>query len=310
MKLYKENLYENLLLNPPDEAKHLFLLSGYATSAMLDLHLNDLSNISIHMIIGMVSKDGISKVDHIKFNDLMLNHKDRVECLYNIRGNPAHSKCYIWCDEKKKPLVAYMGSANYTQKAFISNEQNELMCEFSASELWKYFNLFYESKDVYFCNHPAVDGFVKDTYYKSNLDIQNNPNDDSVTLSLLTSKGEVGTTSGINWGQRDGRDKNQAYIPIRSEIQKSNFFPDRKIQFTVLTDDGQSMILVRAQDNGKALHSNPSNSILGEYIRKRIGVNDKAFVTKEDFEKYGRSDITFTKIDDETYYMDFSVKKY
>ena len=32
-----------------------------------------------------------------------------------------------------------------------------------------------------------------------------------------------------------------------------------------------------------------------------------AFVTKEDLERYGRTDVTFYKIDDEQFFMDFSV---
>ena len=32
-----------------------------------------------------------------------------------------------------------------------------------------------------------------------------------------------------------------------------------------------------------------------------------AKVTKDDLERYGRTDVTFTKIEDELFYMDFSV---
>lgn len=80
-----------------------------------------------------------------------------------------------------------------------------------------------------------------------------------------------------------------------------------KTRFAVLTDDGQSFIFHRAQDNRKALHSPDDNSIIGKYFRSRIGVEDGAFVYRMDLENYGRTNVTFTKINDETYYMDFSV---
>jgi hypothetical protein len=65
---------------------------------------------------------------------------------------------------------------------------------------------------------------------------------------------------------------------------------------------------VRAQAGGKAIHTYKDNSILGKYIRKRIGIPLGKYVTLSDLKKYGRSDVTIYKIDDENYYMDFSVK--
>ena len=48
-----------------------------------------------------------------------------------------------------------------------------------------------------------------------------------VTLPLITGKKEkqrVPYRSGLNWGQRPGRNENQAYLSVPSEIQKLNFF--------------------------------------------------------------------------------------
>lgn len=74
----------------------------------------------------------------------------------------------------------------------------------------------------------------------------------------------------------------------------------------MITDDGLPFIFVRAQDNGKALETTQNNALLGEYIRSRIGVPSGAFVEKSDLLKYGRTDVTLTKLDDETYHMDFT----
>ena len=81
-----------------------------------------------------------------------------------------------------------------------------------------------------------------------------------------------------------------------------------KAHFSAITDDNKQLILRIEQANDKALTTPLNNSLLGEYLRNRIGVANGAFVTKEDLERYGRTDITFYKIDEEQFFMDFSVK--
>lgn len=140
---------------------------------------------------------------------------------------------------------------------------------------------------------------------------QADPEGECITLSLLdTHSGDTHKKSGLNWGQIElgpaGRKKPyQAYIPVPSAVQLSDFFPNRGEQFTVLTDDGNSFIFVRAQAGGKALHTTLDNSQLGKYIRSRLGVRSGQYVTRQHLAEYGRTDITFTKIDEETYILDF-----
>ena len=59
-------------------------------------------------------------------------------------------------------------------------------------------------------------------------------------FSLTTGKNEklrVPYSSGLNWGQRPGREPNQAYISVPVYIQKSNFLPLPGVEFSILTDD-------------------------------------------------------------------------
>jgi hypothetical protein len=46
---------------------------------------------------------------------------------------------------------------------------------------------------------------------------------------------------------------------------------------------------------------------MGEYFRNRLGLANGALVTLNDLQRYGRTDITFYKIDEESFYLDFSV---
>ena len=111
-----------------------------------------------------------------------------------------------------------------------------------------------------------------------------------------------------NWGQRpnERRNPDQAYLPVNGELKSTSFFPDRPIHFTVLTDDGEIIQCVRAQDGGKAIHTPHDNSEIGRYIRKRLGVPSGARVSTKDLLKYGRTHIDVYKIDGENFFMDFS----
>ena len=74
-----------------------------------------------------------------------------------------------------------------------------------------------------------------------------------------------------------------------------------------MTDDHRQLLLRVEQAGNKAITTPLSNALLGEYFRNRLGVAEGAKVTKGDLERYGRTDVTFTKIEDELFYMDFSV---
>ena len=89
-------------------------------------------------------------------------------------------------------------------------------------------------------------------------------------------------------------------------IARSTFFPDRGVEFTVLTDDNMTLICTRAQDAAKAIETPQNNSLIGLYFRRRMGLISKALVTKQDLIDYGRTNVTFYRIDPETYIMDFA----
>lgn len=94
----------------------------------------------------------------------------------------------------------------------------------------------------------------------------------SVTLSLITRLGEPGRHSGLNWGQRQGREPNEAYISLPAKIARSGFFPLEKRHFTALTDDRKQLTLRIEQQNDKAITTPVRNSDLGEYFRNRLGL--------------------------------------
>lgn len=140
---------------------------------------------------------------------------------------------------------------------------------------------------------PAID------QNKSTLSIS------KIKVSLLDNQGDP--QYGLNWGQRIGREPNQAYLQLPKDIYRSDFFPKKPTHFNVKTDDGQTMVFTRAQktDEGTALQTPEDNSLFGRYLRERMGIPLGKEITKEAILKYGCTEITFFKVGNE-YYMDFS----
>ena len=131
-------------------------------------------------------------------------------------------------------------------------------------------------------------------------------NNKSVRISFLSRNGTLPSRAGLNWGQRPGREPNQAYLPIRSDARQEGFLPEKTFTFSLLTDDNETFDCTVAQDGRKAIHSTNDNSELGKYIRKRLGVKLGSFVTKDDLLRYGRTDFLLKKLDDETFFLDLS----
>ena len=129
---------------------------------------------------------------------------------------------------------------------------------------------------------------------------------DTIRVYLLDKDGEP--QYGLNWGQRIGREPNQAYLQLESAVYNSDFFPVKGTYFLVYTDDKETFVMNRAQktDTGTAIQTPENNSILGLYLRKRFGVSEGEEITKADILNYGRIEISFKKVDDRHYSLDYS----
>ena len=314
-----DQLAKIILFDPLQKGvDELCILSAYATPNMLSWYMKNIYHktanpIKISLIVGMVPFDNLSVSIHEGFQGLVASecpHEiQSIRCSY-VTDKPAeHANLYIWCKEKQ-PIMAFEGSANFVQSSFIGNHRHEIMCECNPIEAKKYYDLV-ESRTVY-CTHSEIEEYIILRPTHPVLDIESNlvseTNDlDSVILSLVTKSGETGMRSGLNWGQRKGREPNQAYISLPSRIAKSGFFPLEKRHFTAITDDRHQLTLRAEQQNNKAITTPVRNSDLGEYFRNRLGLPNGAFVTASDLKKYGRTDVKFVKLDEETFYLDFSV---
>lgn len=314
-----EDIAKKILFQPLHEgADELYLATSYATHTMLSWFLTNLElhyhqTLRVAMIVGMVPYNHLSVTVHDGFCALVKPpyppQIDKVECSYLYDSPAFHGNLYIW---KKHGVFykAFMGSAPFVQSAFTRSDVQESMVECDAQEAWTLYSTLI-GRSVY-CNHAEIEEYVQLVPSHPVLDMELNlvsklDNYESVTLSLVTKNGKPGSRSGLNWGQRPRRDPNQAYIPLPRPIAQSGFFPPKNIHFTAITDDRKQLTLRVEQQNDKAIATPERNSDLGEYFRNRLGLANGIFVTRNDLDAYGRTDVTFYKLDDETYYMDFSV---
>lgn len=326
--MINDGLFDRVLLDPLNQgANSLKIVSGYATSAMAFHHLNRIrglgKRLKVDLVVGMTPLDGLSLSNHRGFQKLMAeDFFGDFSCSYIMDLPPIHSKMYLWSVDDK-PISAYLGSANYTQRAFISGKQGEILGVSDVKLCEEYFDTI--SARSIFCNHHEAENSV--VIYSDAQHIRNRKrvkledqedreqvgngtigNIDHIKVSFINKSGEISARSGLNWGQRpeEGREPNQAYIPLKAEVYKSDYFPPVGQHFTVHTDDNKVIICSRAQQNGKAIHTPHNNSLIGEYFRNRLGVPNGKPVTEDHFLKYGRFDVDFYKVDDETFLMDFS----
>ncbi len=119
-----------------------------------------------------------------------------------------------------------------------------------------------------------------------------------------------GDGAGVNWGRRDSRSsQDEAYVAIPADIGRGDFFPQKNTPFTVVWDDGTSMVMRGASGtdrSGKDLSTLPSNSELGTYLRRRLGVPPGSRIDLKTLVEYGRTYVTASKNSTGEYFFDFN----
>ena len=126
-----------------------------------------------------------------------------------------------------------------------------------------------------------------------------------VRVSFLNKQGKLGQKSGLNWGQRIGREKNQAYLPLRGSARAEWFLPELGEPF-VMIGDGAFKQLCSVQQQGRKAITCADNSALGRYFRKKLGLDSGSPVTMVDLGRFGRFDFALAKLDDGTFFLDFA----
>lgn len=327
-EVFSDRLFEKVLLEPArNGARDLYVLSGYSSPAMVTRHMKALREekieaVQLDLIVGMVSRDGISTTALMGFQTLSRQVPgNQLKCRFNI-GTPNHSKLYLWCDNDG-PVQAFSGSANYTQTGFgigpSGNDQIETCAEVDPRKVFDY--LIDASEHSISCHDPELSKYVKlltqdrAAIFDENAELDTRLVDtedvelDCAFLPLVQTRRQVGEVhnagAGLNWGQRGNRNRDEAYLPIPAKVRNKKFFPDKGVHFQMLTDDGDSFIGTVAQSGDKALETPHDNGILGRYFRRKLGLRPGDFVNTEDLSRFGANAAKVSQISSETYLLEF-----
>lgn len=347
-------LFDYALIQPlfsacaPDTLR---IVSGYATHAMATRHLLATTSknkcLAVDLVYGMAGVDGVRKSDHLGFISLEghreFHYDGSFSCAYIKKPQSVHSKVYVWC-KGEKPIMAFIGSANYSENGFNSVSRTETLAECDPISA---LDFFWKTKKIAVpCTKanrdkdfsPKLRGYEIPAQANQSLMIETDENSPykgclKIVIPLINGKGHLGEGSGLNWGvMADGtprlsnkknpksfRNPNEAYIRVPKKIAMTGFFPEYNAQakhkeeqtrFTIITDDGETFSCVRTSGGfGKEIETPQDNSELGRYFRKRLGLADGAYIDVKAMKAYGRFDVTFYKTQDESYVMDFSRPK-
>lgn len=319
----------------------LTVISGYVGAETVAM-LKNFPDKDFIIVYGMYASDGISKVLHDKFIELLTelnaNREGRVYIKYSMI--PVHSKIYCW---SKNGIITevLVGSANFSING-LRKDYKETLYPISSLA----YHDFVEYKD-YVLSH-SIDCTMASKFKKSpiNTSMSEQPfaNQRICRISLLDSRHHVPAKSGLNWGFSNAHvTRGDAYLPIRIDYIKAfpDLFPQKKYvnglintnskgkasrandEIELIWDDGHCMIGLLEGNNEiegviypNKLCSSSTKKELGDYIRMRLqnklGANIYNAssinpITAEILQQYGRTHVDISKIGDGVYYLDFSV---
>lgn len=333
--LYYKDLDKTVLemLHNTASSNNIVIVSGYVGYQTIKMLCEQCCDVRITVVYGMYGSERISLPLHQALMEVQRQYSN-ITILYSTI--PVHSKIYTWnCDAKiEKALV---GSANFSISGMM-NDYKEVLSdvELDTYDILKEYCDYVLSKAIS-CNN--VDVKFKKVFKASGHSklVQPLLAKNVCRATLLDRNGQVSKKSGLNWGLSKGHvSEGDAYIRITSNYIKlfPSLFPPKKYvgmdnplskgkknrendEVELIWDDGEKMIgLLEGQQtktiNGlvypKQLSTSPSKSILGKYLRKRLGVDLNHMITKSDLLKYGRTNIDISLIGEGIYYLDFSVK--
>lgn len=339
--LHYENLincvFDDNAFNSSDE---LTIISGYVGAYPIKKLQEIPSNVHATIVYGMYGFEQIAAPLHNALLKLQMELKN-VDIYYSTI--PVHSKLYIWKKEDKSQKIL-IGSANFTRGG-LENDYKEVLADVASSTFYQYeeYAHFIQQYCIPCTDDTVVAKRLKSFRRLNSIATKihthrpssyfSNSNQLSCIISFLNDKGEVSEKSGLNWCLSKGHvAKNDAYIRIPSCLCSSGsiLFPSKKYvgrqdnidgngkynrendEIELLWDDGTIMPallegtqIINGVKYPKQISSSPSKSILGEYLRNRLGVSSDHTITKEDLLKgLGRTDITVTWIADGVYLMD------
>lgn len=325
--------HHEILSEEPDE---LIIISGYLGPSPVT-RLNEL-DFKVTVIGGMYT-GGINtklweSLSHIKENN------PKLEIMF--ASEEIHAKAYVW-KKNNKVLSALIGSANFSSNG-LRSDYREILADASRDTFNALLDYYKYIKENSITQPSIKEGAEReDINFDSGEEINKTDLKYSCTLPLYSLRNnKVHEKGGLNWEFSSGHVAvGDGYIALPKNIIKENpklFKPyDQNYQSSrgrnrnsdpveIIWDDGyvmpasfEGVNTINGMTYPKQITSYSAKiprlngkriskkSILGRYLRNRLGVSVNHLITMEDLENYGRNNITLSLIEEGVYYADFSV---
>lgn len=300
------------------DADRLVVVSGYLGPNPVQ-RCGDLP-FDVQIVFGMVTESGVAPADHDFFRRASSSGRG-IDVRYSAAAE-VHSKLYLWT-RAGVPTAGLIGSANFTWPG-LNSPGRETLLDIPRGDLpavLDYANgVVARSRS---CLDDAMNSFVTEGPRLMATEAGGVRTDSRLsagTLSLVSTRnGEVPDGSGINWGFADANvNPNDAYLPISVGMIRDlpGLIPprsgNRNSPVELLWDDGEVMVgylegshYVDGRLFPKQLASHPEKSILGKYLRRRLGVEPGKKVLMADLERHGRKNIAISQLGVGRYFLDF-----
>jgi hypothetical protein len=315
----KQNLQDFIIQKSKElNCDELCILSGYIGLGPID-KISNLKDLKLNIVFGLAIE-----VMTQELKDLLSDYHLEKENNISIYGSniKSHAKIYLW-KNRGKVIYSLCGSANFSSNGLLSINR-EVLSEVKNNSL-KDLNNYYLK--VFKSSISIVDVNINKTkklYIKTPI----MDNDDLVfeefeTSSLFSPK------YNINWGHSIAKNNlRDSCIPITVGQIKNHpeiFQPKTNNNglgkadndpIDIIWDDGTNMVglfegtqIINELRYPNKISTYKDKKILGDYIRERMKLEKGVFVTKENFDEYGRNSITIKKIGEGQFYFDFSNNK-
>ncbi len=307
---------QSLLVN---KEKHILcdelcIISGYIGIDPIREILES-KNLKVTLIYGLAN-EGIQEKLLLSLQEIHNDLDKNISIL--CPSISSHAKLYLW---KYKGEIVYglNGSANFSSNGLLT-QFRELLSEVNKVD-------FREFNDYYETIFESCKPITEVTFKKKSKEAYKRTEELEIFDGYCITDSLLAEGSKINWGH--GAAKNNvrdSYIPLRKcdILNFPDLFPPKSANkglgyadnepIDVIWDDGESMVCLFEGSTEidsirypNKISTYKSKRLLGDYLRYRLGLDKGVKVTAEDFSKYGRDNITISKINEGSYYFDFSV---
>lgn len=316
-------------------AKNVTIASGYASLDIIHLYQNaflDIANAGgvSKLLLGMAFYEGLSqkKLDAVTVLNNKLKKFSNGSGVYVTNGRRYHGKVYYFHDETSSSI--YVGSSNFSSSGTKGNiectvpisvdEDKKTLVNFINDLYSPYYSITIDHVEIivpgkkkiiinsienYWDSLKTYDPTSIDTsvLHKFVFPLKRVAEKEKSNLNVFFGKGRLNTKT----LKITPRPWYEIELIATNDLNSQTYYP--KGDFLAYTDDGLIIPMRTQGDYYKNIRSKKSLQIFGIWLKGKLEVSGalKKYepVTLETLEEFGNDKLTFYKIEEGKYYMEF-----